>query len=680
LQPPIAKKRPVQLTQHGRVRVDDYFWLNQREDPEVIAYLEAENSYTEAAVRVTEGLRQTLFEEIKGRIKQTDETVPYRLDDHWYYTRHEEGKDYALHCRKRGSLDAPEQVMLDLNEMAAGHEFFSVASFRVSSGQNILAYAQDPVGRREYTLCFKNLDTGEVYPDRIPRVSGSMAWANDNRTIFYARKEEGTLRSHRVYRHVLGTDPTGDELVFDETDSTFSCFVFKTKSKRFIFIGSHQTLRTEYRFLEADDPSGEFRVFLPREGKHEYDVDHFGDHFYVRSNEGAENFRLLRTPVDATGKESWEELIAHREDVLLASFDVFRSHLVLVERRSGLRQLRVIAWDGSDDHCLDFGEAAYDAHPERNPSLDTHLLRYEYSSMTTPRSVFDYDMNTREKKLLKQDEVLGGFDASNYVTERLYATARDGVEVPISLVRRRDVESDDGSPLVLYGYGSYGYSLDAAFNASRLSLLDRGFVFAIAHVRGGQEMGRHWYESGKLLHKKNTFFDFIDCAELLVKQGVTRPEKLYAMGGSAGGLLVGAVMNMRPDLFHGVVAQVPFVDVVTTMLDESIPLTTGEFDEWGDPRVEEYYDYILSYSPYDNVAATAYPHLLVMAGLHDSQVQYWEPAKWVAKLRDLKTDDHRLLLKTNMDAGHGGASGRYERYRETAFIYAFLLDLAGLRG
>jgi oligopeptidase B len=674
--PPVAKVVPFNLEAHGDVRVDNYYWLNERDNPEVIAYLEAENAYTDTVMAHTKDLRETLFEEIKGRIKQNDQTVPYKLDDYYYYSRYEEGREYPIYCRKKGSLDAEEEIMLDVNAMAEGYEFFSVRGREVSSGQNLLAYAVDSVGRRIYTVHFKNLDTGEVLEDALPEATGAMAWANDNKTLFYAKKDLTTLRSYRIYKHVLGTDPAEDELVFEETDDTFSCYVWKTKSKRYVMIESYQTLSSELRYLDADDPNGEFTVFLPREPDHEYSIDHYQDKFFIRTNWNAKNFRLMQTPVTKTDKANWSEVIPNRDDVLLEGFEIFEDYLVVQERKDGLIRLRIRPWSGEAEHYLDFGEPAYLAYIGTNPEFKTSLLRFVYSSMTTPRSTFDYDMASRKKTLLKQDEVLGGFDAANYQTERLYATARDGVKVPISLVYRKGAREAGGNPLLLYGYGSYGYSMDATFSAPRLSLLDRGFVYAIAHVRGGEEMGRWWYEDGKLLKKKNTFNDFIDCAEFLVEQGYAASDKLFAAGGSAGGLLMGAVLNMRPELFKGVVARVPWVDVVTTMLDESIPLTTAEFDEWGDPRDKTYYDYMLSYSPYDNVGAKEYPNLLVMTSLHDSQVQYFEPAKWVAKLRAAKTDHNRLLLKTNMDAGHGGASGRYKRYRETAFQYAFLLDLA----
>ena len=681
LQPPKAKIEPKTLTIHGDTRVDNYYWLNQRDDPAVTDYLDAENAYTEAMMAHTEALQETLFEEIKGRIKQDDQSVPYREGGYFYYTRYEEGHEYPIYARRKGTLEAPEEILLDVNALAEGHEFYSVRGTNASPDHTLLAFAADTVGRRIYTIHVKDLTTGDLLDDAIPQVTGNLAWANDNRTVFYAKQDPQTLRSYQIWKHTLGTDTADDELVYEESDETYSTYVWTSTSKEYLLIGSFQTLASEFRVLDADDPDGTFEVIQPRERGHEYRVDHLGDHFYIRTNaDGATNFKLMQAPVDAPGKAHWTDVIPHRDDVLLEDFQLFDDYLVVEERRGGLVQMRIRPWADPDaEHYLDFGEPAYLAYIGKNAEPNTDVLRFGYTSMTTPNSVYDYDMATREKTLRKRDEVLGDFDPDRYTTERLHATAEDGTQVPISLVYRTDLFTRDGTnPLLLYGYGSYGYSLDASFSASRLSLLDRGFVYAIAHVRGGEEMGRSWYEDGKLLQKKNTFTDFIACGEHLVAQQYADPERLFAMGGSAGGLLMGAVVNMRPDLFTGVVAAVPFVDVVTTMLDDRIPLTTSEYDEWGNPNDSTYYDYILSYSPYDNVTAQDYPHLLVTTGLHDSQVQYWEPAKWVAKLRTTKTDDHRLLLKTNMEAGHGGASGRYKRYKETAFEYAFLLDLAGV--
>ena len=676
--PPQAKVIPHRLEQHGQVRVDDYYWLNDRSNPEVLAYLQKENDYATTLRRHMADLEHTLFEEIKGRIKQIDLSVPFKQGDYVYYVRYEEGKEYALYCRKKGSVGGSEEIMLDGNELAEGHEYFSLGNWMVSSDQDILAYAKDTQGRRIYSIGFKHLTTGEILSDVIPSVTGNMEWGNDNRTLLYSRQDPETLRAFQIYRHVLGHDPDQEELVFEESDETFSVFVAKSKSKRFLMIGLHQTVSSEYWYLKADTPGGMFQVFHPRERGHEYDVDHFGEHFFIRTNDRAKNFRFMKAEVSATHKGQWQEVIPHRDEVFFEGFELFRKYLVVEERQEGLIHLRILSHSGGQEHELDFEEPAYHAALGDNYEVDTPYLRFGYTSMTTPMTIYDYHMETREKVFLKQEEVLGDFQISHYQTERLLAPAADGTLIPISLVYRKGFSKNGTHPLLLYGYGSYGASMDASFSSSRLSLLDRGFVYALAHIRGGEELGRQWYESGKLLQKKNTFTDFVACAEFLIQQAYTNSSKLYAMGGSAGGLLMGAVMNLRPDLFHGMVAQVPFVDVVTTMLDPNIPLTTGEYDEWGDPNQRDSYDYMLSYSPYDNVKAVTYPHLLVTAGLHDSQVQYWEPAKWVAKLRALKNDDHRLLLKTNMEAGHGGASGRFKRFEETAMIYAFLLDLAGI--
>ncbi len=681
--PPMAAAVPHAMEKHGHRRVDDYYWLKDRDNPQVIAYLEAENAYLDAVMKHTEPQQQKLYEEIVGRIKQDDDSVPYRRDGYYYYSRFVEGGEYALHCRKQGSLDADEEIMLDGNQMAAGHELFILRGLGVSSGQDILAYSLDTVGRRFYSIRFKNLTTGETLPDTIEDVTGNSAWANDNRTLFYTKQDPETLRWYRVYRHVLGTDPADDDLVYEEADETFSSFVFKTRSKKYLMIGSYQTLSSEFLYLEADDPAGEPRVFQPRQRDHEYSVDHYGEHFYVRTNHQAKNFRLVKTPTTATGMDSWRQVIPHRDDVYLEDVVLFRDYKVVLERRAGLLQMRVIALAGGEEaepeeHYLDFGEAAYTAFADDNYDFDTDVLRYRYSSLTTPRSTYDYNLRTRKKTLLKQQQVLGDFDSASYQTERLSATARDGARVPISVVYRKGIAKDGSQPLLLYAYGSYGSTIDPTFDSALLSLLDRGFIYAIAHIRGGQIMGRQWYEDGKVMKKKNTFYDFIDVAEHLINNGYTNPDRLFAQGGSAGGLLMGAAVNLRPDLFHGVIAQVPFVDAITTMLDPDIPLTAGEWDEWGDPNRKQHYDYMLSYSPYDNVEAKDYPHLLVTTGLHDSQVQYWEPAKWVAKLRALKTGDNRLLLRTNMEAGHGGATGRFKLHRETAQDYAFLLDLAGI--
>jgi len=675
----MVKRIPTRLETHGRVRLDDYYWLRERDNPEVIAYLNAENEYAEKQMAHTKAFEEKLFEEIKARFKQTDMSVPYKRDDYFYYTRYEEGKEYPIYARKRGSLEQTEEIMLDVNVLAQGHEFFSVGGSAVSSGQDILAYAVDTQGRRIHTTYFKNLKSSETLTDVLTEVTENLTWANDNKTLFYARQDATTLRAYQIWRHVLGTDPSQDRLVFQEDDETFVTYVFKTKTKKYLMVVSAQTVSQEYRYLDANDPYGDFRIFLPRERDHEYHVDHFEDRFLIRTNDQAKNFRLMTTATDKPEKEHWREVIPHRADVFLGDFEIFKNHLAVEERQRGLTQIRVIPWSDEEEHYLEFQEPTYRAHIGNNPELDTMVLRFEYTSMKTPLSIYDYDMVTRQRTLLKQEEVLGGFNADHYVTERLYARAADGTEIPISIVYLKGTKRDGQNPVLLYGYGAYGFSIDPAFASPRLSLIDRGFVYAIAHVRGGQEFGRPWYEEGKLLKKKNTFTDFIACAEHLIREQFTNPQKLFAMGRSAGGLLMGSITNMRPDLFNGIVAEVPFVDVVTTMLDPSIPLTTGEYDEWGDPNQKEYYDYMLSYSPYDNVEKKAYPNLLITGGLHDSQVQYWEPAKWAAKLRELKTDKNRLLLKTNMEAGHGGASGRFRRHHETAFSYAFLLDLVGIK-
>jgi len=677
LDPPRAEARPRRLEHHGHARLDEYAWLAERDDPRVRAHLEAENRYTASQMAPYAALEQRLFEEIKGRVKQSDQTVPYRLDDHFYYARFVEGQAYPLHCRRHRDAGSPEQVLLDVNALAAGQAYCSVGRLAVSSGQDVLAYAVDTAGRRIHTVHFKDLTTGREIAPSIPETTESLAWAEDGRTLFYVRQDPRTLRPCRVFRHLLGDDPARDELVYEESDEAFALAVFKTKSKRFVMIAAFQTLSSEYRFVAADDPCGTFRVFRPRERDHEYALDHHGDWFYVRTNAGAPNFRLVRTPLARTDAAHWQELVAHRDDVLLEEFELFAEHLVTVEREQGLVRIRVRAHDGGLLREIGFDDPVYLAGLERNPQLDTPWVRVAYQSLTTPHSVYDHDMRTGERTLLKRDEVLLGFDSAHYASERLWATAADGARVPLSIVYRRGLARDGSHPLLLYGYGAYGLSLDAGFQSARVSLLDRGFVFALAHVRGGQELGRAWYDQGRLLHKRNSFDDFIAAAEHLVARGYTSPARLMALGGSAGGLLVGAVINQRPELFCGAVAQVPFVDVLTTMLDPSLPLTAGEYDEWGDPRERRFYDYILSYSPYDNVEAKPYPHLLVLAGLHDSQVQYWEPAKWVARLRARQTGDRLLLLKTDLEAGHSGASGRFKRWQETAFIYSFLLRLAG---
>jgi len=678
MNPPVAKKINKELTAHNDTRIDPYYWLNDRENPEVISYLEEENKYTKAMMKHTEELQTELYDEIVGRIKQTDMSVPYKRNGYFYYSRYEEGMEYPIYCRKEGTLEADEEIMLNVNEMAEGYSYFQVGGISVSHDNKLIAYGVDTLSRRKYTIHFKDLETGEILADAIPNTTGYAPWAADNKTVFYTRKDEVTLRPEKIFRHKLGDDAAKDPLIYFEEDETFRTGVSLSKSMEYLMIGSFSTLSSEYRILKADDPEGEFRVFQERQPELEYYISHYQDRFYIRTNHEAKNFRLMETPARRTSLKNWKEVIPHREDVLLEDYEVFNKYLALQERKNGLTEIRVLSHDAQKDFYIEFDEQAYVVYLSTNLDFDTEILRYGYTSMTIPNSVYDYNMNTGEKELLKRQEVVGGYDPDLYYAERLFATAADGVKVPISLVYKKDLKKEGGNPLVLYGYGSYGASMDPYFSSTRLSLLDRGFVYAIAHIRGGEEMGRQWYEDGKLLKKKNTFTDFISCGEFLIEKGYTTSENIYAMGGSAGGLLVGAVYNMRPDLFKGVIAAVPFVDVVTTMLDESIPLTTGEYDEWGNPNVKEYYDYMLSYSPYDNVEAKDYPAMLVTTGLHDSQVQYWEPAKWVAKLRDMKTDDNLLLLWTNMDYGHGGASGRFQRYKEVALEYAFLIDLAGV--
>lgn len=673
---PVANKIPKELSIHGDTRIDNYYWLNERENPDVIAYLTAENEYKDQMLAHTKEFQEKLFQEMKGRIKEEDQSVPYRDNGYYYITRYEQGQEYPIYSRKKGSLEAKEEIMLNVNEMAKPYDYYNVAGLSVSPDNKLLAFGEDTLSRRIYTIKFKNLETGEMLGDVIPGAQAGFAWANDNKTIFYTMKDLQTLRGYKVMKHKLGTPASQDAEIFNETDETYNAFVYRTKSDKYIIVGSSTTLAQEYRILEADKPDGKFRIFQPRERKLEHTIDHYGNKFYIRTNLDAKNFRLMETPETATAKENWKEIIPNRPDVLFEDMELFKDYLVMTERKNGITQIRIRPWKG-EEHYIKFPEDAYVASTSVNPEFDTEQLRLSYQSMTTPNSTFDYNMRTRELKLLKQQEVLGGFDPNNYQSERAMVTARDGAKVPVSIVYRKGFEKNGKAPLLLYGYGSYGASMDPYFSSTRLSLLDRGFVYVIAHIRGGEEMGRQWYEDGKLLNKKNTFTDFIDCAEWLLENNYTNKDKLFAMGGSAGGLLMGAVVNMRPDLWKGVVAAVPFVDVVTTMLDESIPLTTFEFDEWGNPKNKEYYDYMKSYSPYDNVEAKDYPAMMITTGLHDSQVQYWEPAKWVAKMREMKTDKNPLLMHTNMEAGHGGASGRFRALKETAMEYAFLLDLAG---
>ncbi len=675
---PRAAQRPHKITTHGHTRIDKYYWLNERENPEVIAYLNAENDYLEKVMAPIKGLREELFTEMKGRIREDDESVPYKEGSYLYYTRFVSGGEYPVYCRKKAGSET-EEVMLDGNEMAAGSEYFHVGGMEVSDNEELLIFATDTTGRRNYTLKVKDLKTGEIFADEILNTEGgNYAWAADNITLYYVLKDQQTLLGDKVYRHVLGTLSAEDVLVYEETDKQYYMGIFRMKSRKFIAIASeHIGVASEFQLISASDSEAWPVTFLERGNRHEYAVEHFEDRFYIRTNRsGAENFQLMEVQeAEAHDTSKWKVVIPHREDVFLEGLEIFRDFLVVQERKEGLIHLRIMDQRSGEEHYLDFGEPAYTAFISINPEFDTHLLRFGYTSLTTPRSTYDYNMHTREKILLKEQEVLGGFDKNNYRSERIFVTARDGARVPVSLVYRKDTPVNGTAPLLQYAYGSYGATMDAAFSPSRLSLLDRGFVYAIAHIRGGLEMGRHWYEEGRMFRKKNTFHDFIDCSEALIRLKYAAGDKLFAMGGSAGGLLMGAVMNDSPRLYRGVVAAVPFVDVVTTMLDESIPLTTGEFEEWGNPKDKAAYDYMLSYSPYDNVAEKAYPNTLVTTGLHDSQVQYWEPAKWVAKLRELKKDANLLLLYTDMTSGHGGASGRFASLKTLALEYAFLLDL-----
>jgi oligopeptidase B len=680
--PPIAATRPHVIESPHGSRTDEYYWLrdDDRASPDVIGYLEAENAYKAAMTEHTRALEDRVYEEIVGRIKQDDSTVPYRLRGHWYYTRFETGQEYPIYARKAGTLDAPEQVMLDVNRMAEGHGFFQVGSLDVAPDNNLLAYTEDPVGRRQYTLRVRNLATGELLPDRIENVDPSVAWTADSRSILYLEKDPETLLARRVRRHVLGTDPAQDALVYEQDDDSFYTSVGTTKDERYVTIFARSTVSTEMRYADAADPALEFRVFLPRERDLEYYPDHLDGRWIIRTNWQAPNYRLVEARVGEEGdRAKWRELVAHRDDAFVDGFDVFRDFLAIEERSDAMRKIRIRPWKNGKDFYIGSDEPAYTTSLGVNAEIDTRIVRYEYTSLTTPLTVYDYDIQTGERQLMKRTPVLGGFDPANYRTELVWAPARDGARIPVSLVYRTGFRRDGSAPMLQYAYGSYGATMDPAFSVARVSLLDRGFVYALAHVRGGQEMGRRWYEDGRLLRKKNTFTDFIDVTRFLVKEGYADGRRVSAMGGSAGGLLMGAVANMAPEDYRAIVAQVPFVDVVTTMLDESIPLTTNEFDEWGDPKRKEYYDYMLSYSPYDNVARQDYPAMLVTTGLHDSQVQYWEPAKWVARLRARKTGSNPLLYRTTMEAGHGGKSGRFQRFRDIAEEYAFILDQSGIR-
>ena len=679
--PPKAKQVPKELVAHNDVRIDNYFWMNDRENPEVIQYLEEENAYCDQALKHTEQFQNDLFEEMKARIKEDDQSVPYKYNGYWYILKFETGKGYPIYLRRKESLEAPDELLFDCNKMAEGQSYFKLTGISISPDNTKVSYGIDTLGRRQYTLHIKDLTTNEVFPERIENTTGSSSWANDNKTLFYASKNEKTLRSENVYKHTLNTSPENDALVYHEMDDTFNVSVYKSKSRQYIIIASYSTLTNEFQILDADKPDSEFKLFQPRIRGLEYSISHFDNHFYILTNlDNATNFKLMKTHINQTDIEFWEEVIPHRDHVMLENIDIFKDFLVLSERENGLNQIRIKRWDNTDDYYLPFDNETYTAFTGTNVDFDTTILRYGYNALTTPTSVIDFDMVTKTKEIKKEQEVLGGtFKKENYVSERIWATATDGTKIPMSVVHHVNTKKSKDTPLLIYAYGAYGHTIDPYFSSVRLSLLDRGFIYVIAHIRGSEYLGRSWYEGGKLMLKKNTFTDFIDCTEHLIAHNYSSPSHLYAMGGSAGGLLMGSVINMAPNLYNGVVAQVPFVDVITTMLDDSIPLTTGEYDEWGNPNDIAYYNYIKSYSPYDNVSHQDYPNLLVTSGLHDSQVQYWEPTKWVAKLRDYKTDDNLLLLKTNMDAGHGGASGRFESLKEDALEFAFILDLEGIK-
>ncbi|KIA84019.1 S9 family peptidase [Flavobacterium sp. AED] len=681
IQPPVAKIIPEKLEKFDDVRIDNYFWLNDRENPEVIDYLNKENEYYHKMTDHTKGFQKELFEEMKTRIKEDDESVPYLYNGYYYITRFETGKDYPIYSRKKESLSAKEEIMFDCNELAKGQSYFQLGGLSISPDNKLAVFSTDTIGRRIYNIQVKSLETNEILEDKIEKVTGTAVWANDNHTIFYSSQDEVTLRSDKVFKHKLGSKQADDVLVYFEKDDTYNVEVAKSKSRKYLAIESGSTLTTEYRILNADTPDGKFEIFQKRIRGVEYSINHYKDSFYILTNKDkAENFKLMKTLETATSHENWIEVIAHREDVLLEDIEIFANYLVVEERSNGLNKIRIMPWGGEGEYYLPFESETYTAYSTTNVDFETEILRYGYQSMTTPSSIIDFNMRTQAKEIKKEQQVLGGkFDKNNYKEERVWAAAKDGTKIPISMVYRKELKKDGNNPLLQYAYGSYGHSMDATFSSTRLTLLDRGFIFAIAHIRGGEDLGRQWYEDGKLLKKKNTFTDFIDCSKFLIDQKYTSPEHLYAEGGSAGGLLMGVVVNLAPELYHGIIAQVPFVDVITTMLDDSIPLTTGEYDEWGNPNKKKYYQYMLSYSPYDNVKKQNYPNMYVSTGLHDSQVQYWEPAKWVAKLRDMKTDKNVLYLDTNMDAGHGGASGRFEALKELAKEFSFLLDLEKIK-
>tara|TARA_B110001454_G_scaffold38366_1_gene37778 strand:+ start:601 stop:2655 length:2055 start_codon:yes stop_codon:yes gene_type:complete len=673
---PKAEKINTSLSIHNDERIDEYYWLKERDNPKVIDYLNAENSYRDKYMKDYQSLEKKLFEEIKSRIKEDDSSVPYFENGYFYYTRYETGKQYPIYCRKKENLDANEEILIDANKMSKGHDYFRIGGIDISPNNKIAAYGVDTVSRRLYTIYFKNLETGEVYKDKIPYTTGSVTWTNDNSAIFYDKKDIETLREERVMKHGFGTNIKNDEEIYFEEDETFSVYSYKTKSNKYIVIASQSTLSDEYLIINANDHNKKYKIFQKREKGLEHSITHFNDKWYIITNtDNATNFKLMVCDDKKTSKEYWKDFIPHRKDVLLEDIDVFKNFFIVIERYNGLKRINIKPWNDSKNHYIDFETETYSLYSSYNPNINTNKLRYNFSSLTTPSSVIEYDMITREKKVLKENEVLGEFNKENYTSKRVWANARDGKKVPISLVYRKDKYIEGSNPLLLYAYGSYGITNNPNFSSVRLSLLDRGFIYAIAHIRGSQYLGREWYDDGKMFNKKNTFTDFIDCGKFLIKAKFADKNKLFAMGGSAGGLLMGAVSNMAPELFKGIVAAVPFVDVITTMLDEDIPLTTSEYDEWGNPNHKDSYDYMLSYSPYDQVEKKDYPAIFITAGYHDSQVQYFEPAKWIARLRDRRTNKEPLLMYCNMEAGHGGASGRFEAYKETAMEYSFLLAL-----
>lgn len=674
---PVATKKPVTLELHGDSRVDDYYWLRERDNPEVIEYLEAENTHTDEALSPFKGLQGILAEEMKARIKQDDESAPYRRGDYFYYTRYEEGNEYPIYARKKGSLDSSEEILLDVNLLAGDADYFSVRGFSVSPDDRLAAYGVDTAGRRFYDIYFLDLDSGELLADIVANTTPNFAWANDSQTILYGKQHPETLRSFQIRRHQLGDE--NDSLVYEEADETNYLYLSKSTSAAYFYLTSSQTLSTEVRYVSADAPNDDATLFLPREENHQYFVTDGADRFYVLSNDDAKNFKLMEAPLDSTDKNSWKTIVAHREDALIEDMEVFSNHIVVSLLEKGLTQMDVVDRDSNATRRIAFDEEVYTAYGDGNYEFDTAVFRYTYESLTTPESTYDYDLTNESHALVKEKVVVGDFDRNNYRTERLFATGRDGTAIPVSIVYRNGMEKNGENPLMQYAYGSYGYSTYPYFSSDRLSMLDRGFIYAIAHIRGGSEMGREWYYDGRQLNKKNTFYDFIDVSKFLIEEGYTSPDHLYASGGSAGGLLMGAVLNMAPELYNGILTRVPFVDVVTTMLDEDIPLTSGEWDEWGNPNEKEYYDYMMSYSPYDNVRAVDYPNIMVTTGLHDSQVQYWEPAKWVAKLREHSTSDNLLVLKTDMSAGHSGKTGRFRRIDDTSLNYAFFMGLEGIR-